>query len=121
LQEITSFWGHVNIVGRNEEWPTWNGCSLSPIIQINCDEIPLEDHPLRRFAFLTAFAIPDDIPNELGNEIVIRKYAKVDNLLVLEKPFGEILEPPTHLRFSSPIKSYPNKNDLPPGFRAFLV
>ena len=120
LSQPGSFWSHVNILGRNEEWPHYAGSPLFPILQIKCEEIPLADHPLKQFSFVTAFAVGGDTLNELGKDIVVRAYGPEDDVLLLTDTPCEPLEAPSQIQFSEEMQSFPDENDLPPGLRAFI-
>jgi len=119
LSQAGSFWSHVNVLGVHEEWPTFQGEPLYPILQINCADVTLADNPLAGFSVVTLFSVAGDILHNLGEDIVVRAYRREDKIVLTEPPC-EPLEVPRPLAMGKPILSYPDENDMPPGFRVYL-
>jgi hypothetical protein len=118
LSRHGSFWNYVNVLGANEEWPCCDGHPLFPILQINCTEVRLRDNPLADFSFVTLFALAGGVLRAFGEDIVVRAYHCKEKVVRAESPV-EGLEAPARLCFSEET-SYPDENDLPPGFRVLL-
>ena len=114
-----SMWGHVNIMGENENWPERNGTPLSPILQINCAEIPEFNHKLKQFSYLTLFAEQDGDFNTIDDLFVLRTYGHDEKVIEIDPPDTKIITTPALLKFETPFTSFPDQNDLPPNLMAF--
>ncbi|MCC9608764.1 hypothetical protein LOC68_08635 [Blastopirellula sp. JC732] len=117
--EIGSYWNHVGFLGEAEQWPSFQGTPLHPILQIDCNEIPFADSPLKQFALITLFAV-DDVPQKLGEGIVLRAYRPGETLVSVQPPCSP-LDEPAALTFAPSDAVYPDENDLPPAITAYLV
>ncbi|PQO46734.1 hypothetical protein [Blastopirellula marina] len=113
-----SYWNHVSLLGADEDWPSFQGVPLHPILQIDCDEIPLGDSPLKQFSLITLFAV-DDVANTLGEDIVLRAYRPNEALVPVTSPC-KTLDEPAALTFAGSAAAYPDENDLPPSITAYL-
>lgn len=112
-----SYFGHVNLMGANEEWPSVDGAPLLPLVQLDCRGLTPLPHSLQGLAFLTMFARPD--PWE-RNDLVIRTYQTSDALRPIEPPVASIFAKPEFVAVAPAETCFPDWNDLPPGLRAFL-
>ena len=119
LSHPGSFWNHVNLFGKGEEWPHFRGAPLYPILQINCADVTLTDNPLAEFSFVTLFAASGGVLSNLGEDIVIRAFGRDEELVHVEPPCDP-LEAPSRLTLAETITSFPDENDLPPGLKVFL-
>lgn len=75
-----SMWGHVNIIGEDETWPTKNGSPLAPILQIKCSDIPSFDHHLGKFSWVTLFADKEKEFTTIDEMFLLRTYKKMQKL-----------------------------------------
>jgi hypothetical protein len=112
-----SYWGHVNLLGADEEWPSVDGAPLVPLVQLDCRGLAPLPHFLQGVAFLTMFSRPD--PWE-RNDLVIRTYQTNDALRPIEPPVASIFAKPEFLAVGPAETCFPDRNDLPPGLRVFL-
>lgn len=116
-----SYAGAVTVMGSKESWPTKDGIPLSPILQIACADVPIDSQPWKDFTFITLFAVPDDVPTDLGSDLVVRSYRKSDTLVaVTPPPTARSVIDPCALDFSPPALSFPDDNDLSPALRRAL-
>ena len=115
-----SYFGHISILGAQEAWPEFEGRHLSPVLQINCDEIPIEEHPLKDYAYVTLFALPDEPCYRFNQDYVLRVYGPEDELRSVERPEVQLVTKPGKMNFSEIFTKYPNQNDLPAPLKVFL-
>lgn len=79
----------------------------------------LTDNPLADFSFVTLFAAAGGVLVDLGEDIVVRAYARDEELVQVDPPCDP-LEAPSKLLLADDLISYPDENDLPPGLKVFL-
>jgi MORN repeat variant len=113
-----SYFSYVNVLGSNEEWPTFEGVPLIPLLQLDCRGIVPLPHFLDGVVFLIMFSRSD--PTDARRDLVIRTYRNGDSLRHVRPPPKAIAEQPNFMQVGKVEESYPDANDLPPGLRAML-
>ena len=113
-----SYFRYVNVMGINEDWPSYDGVPLIPLLQLDCREIKPVPHALNEIAYLTMFARSD--PTVESRDLVIRTYGTREPLCAANPPPGTRVEQPQFMQIGPVEPSYPDVNDLPPGLRAML-
>ncbi len=119
-RDRASYFGLVNILGAEESWPAFEGRALSPILQIDCDDIPIEGHPLKDYAYVTLFALPDEPCYRFNQDYVLRVYGRDDAVRSVERPEVPLVTKPGKMAFDEIFSDYPDRNDFPAPLRAFL-
>ena len=113
-----SYFNYVNVMGSSEEWPSYEGAALIPLLQLDCRTIAPLPRSLQGIAYLTMFARPD--PMIARRDLVIRTYRKEDPICHVEPPRGAVAKQPTFMQIGPVEENYPDANDLPRGLRAML-
>lgn len=113
-----SYFSYINLLGPNEEWPSFDGIPLIPILQMDCRAIAPLPYFLEGVAFLTMFARQN--PWEFPRDLVIRTYRAGDSVRHVKPPRESIVEPPNLMKIGPVCPSYPDTNDLPVGLRVLL-
>lgn len=113
VDEVGSFVGLVNAIGRDEAWPECGGRPLSPILQVRASDTGLECAPWDSWKLLTVFAVPDDSPGLVPGDMVIRVYRDLDAVRLIQ-PQGRQVREPSRAVFDAPVDDLPDENDLPP-------
>jgi hypothetical protein len=112
-----SYFNYVNLLGDGEEWPTYEGAPLIPLVQLDCRSIGPLPHFLHAISFLTMFVRTD--PQKRG-DLLIRAYRAGDSVRHVRPTQNALAEQPNFMRIGPVEESYPDRNDLPPGLRALL-
>lgn len=113
-----SYFGYVNLLGVNEEWPAYQNAPMIPLLQVDLRTLDSLPYFLNGVAFLTMFSRPE--PMVAKTDLVIRTYRVDQPLVHARPPAAAVVEKPNFIRIEQPDSSYPDANDLPPGLRALL-
>lgn len=95
-----SYFGHVALGARGENWPTWDGLPMAPLCQLNLADAPYVPEIVRDIALITVFAAANDggwvdqtlgynDPDavlENGNMWVLRAYPSLNGLVEITQP-----------------------------------
>lgn len=78
------------VMGKDEDWPVYNGKPMQALLQINVKELPFVPVPLRDYAFITVFCVEDEyfFHRKEGNGWIIRTYANNVDLEVRTNPIS---------------------------------
>jgi hypothetical protein len=115
-----SYFGYVNVLGVDEEWPEIEGVPFSPILQLDCTQLPFRSDELADVRLVTIFARPDEVSSDFGTDFVLRSYTSADQLVPPLGMCGQSPGRPRFITFLPPEQSYPDPNDLPPGLKVHL-
>lgn len=114
----TSWFGRVTLSQPGEDWPTWRGRPMAPLIQILVDELPFKPSGLADISIIQVYIDPEDygLDAENGEGWLIKTFRSLSDLSpVHQAPIQSSIKafPGSWVRID---QDFPSYEDLPPDF-----
>ena len=111
--QLTSAYGLVTHLGKDDSWPVMGEHPMVPLIQIRVDEIPAPPPVISDLAYIAVFG-PHEFPMDTGeDELKILSYRSLDDLVPVEMPNDDFPVRQSRIDWTECEFDYPNRNDLP--------
>jgi len=110
-----SWFGKVDMAGKGETWPVYNGKYLLPLLQVRVKDLPCIPPQLKNMAFLTVFMDPDELPLDdppNGQGFLVRTYKTLDELAPILQPEIDSYVKPFPIRWILAEDEGPNWEDV---------
>lgn len=93
--EVTSYATHVTLLGKDEEWPRYQGLRMFPLLQVITSELPFVPEILKPYQAITVFVKSELVDGELhcsypyycdefDDQYEIRAYTSLDEVQVVD-------------------------------------